>query len=187
MSKEEELILENFSKGHVLFDEYRFDAVFNHIKQGRRLKKEDQIPGNTPFVMSGITNNGVVGFISNPVASFPGNSITIDIFGNGFYRDYTFGAGDDTGVYWNDKISYSKKTMLFFVTSMKKALQGKFSYGKKLRSSQSSSFKMQLPVKDKKPDYETMELLISAIQKLVIKDVAVFAERKISETKQAIV
>lgn len=52
--------------------------------------------------MSGTTNAGVVNYISNPVASFPRNAITIDIFGNTFYRDYAFGAGDDTGVYWND-------------------------------------------------------------------------------------
>ena len=74
--------------------------------QGRRLKKDDQLPGNIPFVMAGTTNTGVVNYISNPVSKFPKNSITIDIFGNVFYRDYDFGAGDDTGVYWNDKVAF---------------------------------------------------------------------------------
>jgi len=41
---------------------------------------------------------GVVGYISNPIALFSKNSITIDIFGNSFYRNYDFGAGDDTGI-----------------------------------------------------------------------------------------
>ena len=83
--------------------------------------------------MAGTTNMGVVNYISNPVASFPKNSITIDIFGNTFYRDYAFGAGDDTGVYWNDEIEYSPNVMLFFSVAMHRSLLGKYSYGKKLR------------------------------------------------------
>ena len=98
--------------------------------------------------MAGTTNMGVVNYISNPVASFPKNSITIDIFGNTFYRDYAFGAGDDTGVYWNDEIEYSPNVMLFFSVAMHRSLLGKYSYGKKLRSSQSKNFTMFLPVTD---------------------------------------
>ena len=55
----------------------------------------------------------MVGYIANPIALFPANSITVDIFGNTFYRDYAFGAGDDTGVYWNDDVQYPKRAMLF--------------------------------------------------------------------------
>ena len=36
----------------------------------------------------------------------------------------------------------------------------------------------------RKPDYEAMELLISAIQKLVIKDVVLYADKKIEKTKE---
>ena len=35
-----------------------------------------------------------------------------------------------------------------------------------------------LPAKDGKPDYQAMEVLISAIQKLAIKDVVRYAEKK---------
>ena len=184
LSKEENDALEAFAHNYDFFQAYCFDTIFNKIEQGRRLKKQDQLPGTIPFVMSGITNNGVVGYISNPVARFPANSVTIDIFGNCFYRKYAFGAGDDTGVYWNDTVLYSEKTMLFFTAAMEKALRGKFSYGKKLRSSRSNAFTMMLPAKDGKPDYQAMELLISAIQKLVIKDVVRYADRKIAKTKQ---
>ena len=61
-----------------------------------------------------------------------------------------------------------------------------FSYGKKLRSSQSFKFKMQLPVKNEQPDYELMSTLISAIQKLVIADVVKFSDEKIKATKQVV-
>ncbi len=114
--------------------------------------------------MAGVTNTGVVNYISNPVASFPENSITVDIFGNVFYRDYAFGAGDDTGVYWNNTVEYSKEAMLFFAIAMQKSLCGRFSYGKKLRSSQSLDFKMKLPTKNGKIDFEFMESFIAELE-----------------------
>ena len=99
LTAKEQQVLAEFEQEKIVFDEFTYESIFNKIVQGRRLKKEDQIAGNIPFVMAGTTNTGVVNYISNPVASFPKNSITIDIFGNTFYRNYDFGAGDDTGVY----------------------------------------------------------------------------------------
>lgn len=186
LTEEEEKLIKEYSEGKIVLSQYLFKDIFNNIKQGRRLKKDDQKKGNIPFVMSGITNTGVVGYISNPIAIFPKNSITIDIFGNSFYRNYEFGAGDDTGVYWNDKVNYTKEEMLFFAASMGKALFGKFSYGKKLRSSQSYNLKMFVIEKDGKPDYYAIKTLISAIQKLVIKDVVLYADSKIEATKNIV-
>jgi len=183
LTKEEEKVLAEFENGNVDWSEFTYSSIFNQIFQGRRLKKDDQTPGDIPFVMAGVTNTGVVSYVSNPVAHFPKNSITIDIFGNTFYRRYDFGAGDDTGVYWNDEKEYSKEMMLFCAASMERSLFGKFSYGKKLRSSQSLNFKMKLPTQDNQPDYAQMEAFITAIQKLVIKDVVCYADRKIAATK----
>jgi hypothetical protein len=178
LTKEEQKVLEDFESGKIKFDNFTYKNIFNNIVQGRRLTKDDQLDGDIPFIMAGVTNTGVVNYISNPIASFPKNSITIDIFGNTFYRNYDFGAGDDTGVYWNDEKQYSKQTMLFLATSMKKSLVGKFSYGTKLRSSKSFNFKMQLPTKNNQPDYKLIDTLISAIQKLVIKDVVLYVDKK---------
>lgn len=186
LTKEEKKVLAEFEDGNVAWEQFTYSSIFNQILQGRRLKKDDQIRGDIPFVMAGVTNTGVVSYISNPVASFPKNSITIDIFGNTFYRNYDFGAGDDTGVYWNDEKEYSKEMMLFCTASMERSLVGKFSYGKKLRSSQSLNFKMKLPIQNDQPDYDKMETFISAIQKLVIKDVDLYADQKIVATKRVL-
>ena len=184
LTKEEEETLNSLDK--VNWKEYRFADIFNNIQQGRRLKKDDQIEGSIPFVMAGVTNTGIVNYISNPVATFPKNSITIDIFGNTFYRNYDFGAGDDTGVYWNTERKLSREMMLFLTKTSEKALQGKFSYGKKLRSSQSLNFIMKLPTKNGTPDYDFMNTYIKAIHKVVIKEVVLYAEKKIQATQEAI-
>ncbi len=183
LTDEEKEVLEDFENGKIVFTEFTFTNIFNKILQGRRLKKEDQITGEIPFVMAGTTNTGVAKYISNPVAKFPKNSITIDIFGNTFYRNYDFGAGDDTGVYWDNEKNYSEKTMLYLTSSMSKLVQGKFDFGNKLRSSQSIDFKIQLPIHNNQPNYALMETFITAIQKMVIKDVVLYADRKIETTK----
>ncbi len=184
LTEREKLALQNFDT--LKWKEFRYDEIFNHIEQGRRLKKDDQMAGNIPFVMSGVTNTGVVNYISNPVASFPANSLTVDIFGNTFYRSFAYGLGDDTGAYWSDEKEYSKEEMLFFTASIGKSLVGKYSYGHKLRSSQSLGFKMLLPVRDGAPNYAAMQNFISAVQKLVIKDVVKYAEDKINATKKVV-
>jgi len=186
LTKTEKDVLDKVKNNKIHFEKYTYKAVFNRIKQGRRLKKEDQKQGSTPFVMSGVTNTGVVGYVANPVAVFPANSITVDIFGNTFYRNYAYGAGDDTGCYWNDQKQYSKEQMLFFATAIAKSLKGKYSFGKKLRSSQSHNFCMILPTKNGAPDYEMMETIIRAVQKLVIKDIVISADRRLTATKKTI-
>lgn len=140
------------------------------------MKKDDHISGDIPFVMAGRTNTGVANYISNPVSSFPANSITMDIFGNTFYRGYSFGAGDDTGVYWNDKRNFSPKVMLFFVAAMQKAVEGKFTYGNKLRSSQSLDFKMRLPIKDGAIDFDFIENFIAELEADRIKEMEAYLE-----------
>ena len=170
--KQDDLLDEGLSK--IAWKKFSFREIFNQIHQGRRLKKEDQESGNIPFVMAGRTNTGVANYISNPVSSFPKNAITVDIFGNAFYRGYDFGAGDDTGVYWNDEKTYSSKVMLFFTMAMQKALEGQFSYGNKLRSSQSLDFEMILPVKNDEIDFNFMECFIMKLEKECIEKVKTY-------------
>ena len=169
----------NEKLGTVKWGEFKYKDVFNRIEQGKRLKKDDQIDGTIPFVMSGTTNAGVVNYIANPVASFPKNAITIDIFGNTFYRNYAFGAGDDTGVYWNDVTAYSSNAMLFFAVAMQKSMMGRFSYGKKLRSSQSENFTMRLPVTDN--GFINFDFMESFIAELEAERVAELEAERVAE------
>ncbi len=178
LSKEEKDAVLQLRNGEVEWKEFRYDKIFDHIEQGRRLKKDDQKPGNIPFVMSGVTNTGVVNYISNPVASFPANSITVDIFGNTFYRDFAYGLGDDTGAYYNDAKQYTKEQMLFLASTIGKSLEGKYSYGNKLRSSQSLDFKMCLPVTaDGAIDWNFMQNLIIAESRLAIRGVVEWKDK----------
>ncbi|MGX7051122.1 restriction endonuclease subunit S [Leuconostoc palmae] len=187
LNAEEEKVLADFRNNNIEFRDFAYKDLFDHIVQGRRLKKDDQIAGNLPFVMSGTTNSGIVGNIGNDTRIFPKNSLTIDIFGSVFYRNYIYGMGDDTGAYWNEKNELSKFTMLYFGTAIGKALAGKYDYGHKLRSSKTLNFTIKLPVKsDKQPDYEFINHYICSIEKLVIKGVVEWKDKQIKATKDIV-
>lgn len=160
-------------------------TLFPNIHQGRRLKKDDQINGDLPFVMAGTTNTGVVRNIGNDVRVFPKHSLTIDIFGNTFYRGYEFGAGDDTGVFWNDKMKDSK-VLLYLKTIIEKSLVGKYDFGSKLRASQTHNFQFDIPKINNQIDYTFMSDFIRAVEKLVIKDLVIWADKKIAATKEIV-
>lgn len=160
--------------------------MFENIRQGRRLKKEDHIQGDLPFVMSGVTNTGLVGHIGNlGIEIFKENSITVDIFGNSFFRNYEFGAGDDVGVYRSNKITNSE-ALLFITASISRALAGKYSYGHKLRASKSYDIEVLLPSTKNQPDFAFMETFIRAIEKLAIADVVRWLDAQIEATKQVV-
>ncbi|WP_081168307.1 restriction endonuclease subunit S [Lactococcus garvieae] len=187
LNNAEHSALDKLETGSVSYISVKFNVLFNHIQQGKRLKKSDQLDGDIPFVMAGTTNTGIVKYISNPVRSFPKNSLTIDIFGNTFYRDYEFGAGDDTGVFWNDHNKFSKNQMLFLSTVINIFLAGKYDFGHKLRASQTSNFEVSLPVgTDGNIDYDFMTNLIKAIQKLALKEVIEYLDKGITLTEKVI-
>lgn len=146
------------------FKNFKFKEIFDHIAQGKRLKISDHINGDIPFVMAGYINNGICDYISNQEARrFPANSITIDIFGNCFYRKYEFAAGDDVGVFWSNK-DISNKAMTYICAVIGKSLSGKFGFGNKLRASQTYDFEILLPSKDEQIDFEFMDNYIKNIE-----------------------
>ena len=76
--------------------------------------------------------------------------------------------------------------MLFLASAIQKSLTGKFSYGNKLRSSQSKDFKILLPTKDGKIDFEFIEKFIAELEAEHIAEVVKYSEEKISAYRQAV-
>ena len=87
-----------------------------------------------------------------------------------------------------DNVNLSQNHYLFTVQYINKVTDlPKYSYNNKLGGWNVVKTKfIQLPSKNNKPDYELMENLTSAIKKLVIKDVVLYAERKKKELNKLI-
>lgn len=180
LSSEEEKAIEDYKSFD--WDSYNLEDLFGKSTRGKRLKSEDRIAGALPFVTAGETEEGVSAFIGNKVEVFDKNTTTIDMFGSAKYRSFRYGADDHVAVVHTEAVP--TKAAIFVSSAIHKAAHtGKFDYGHNFYAKDADALDILLPTKDGKPDYQAMALLISAIQKLVIKDVVQYSETKVNTTK----
>ena len=166
--------------------EFNLERLFGKSTRGKRLKSLDRVKGNLPFVTAGETNTGISAFIGNDVEIFKSNTTTIDMFGSAKYRNYEYGADDHIAVVHTDKLN--KFASLFVTTAIHRASHtGKFSYDRNFYAKDADELIISLPVNGTDNiNYEFMALLTQAIQKLVIKDVVKYADKRIKATKTVV-
>ena len=183
LTPEEENALEAIKT--VQWGEYNLENLYGKSTRGKRLKGEDRIKGELPFVTAGEAETGISAYISNDVEIFSKNTTTIDMFGSAKYRNYNYGADDHVAVVHTEELP---KHASIFVTSAihKSSHTGKFNYSNNFYASDADELNIQLPTKNNKPDYATMETFIKAVEKLVIKDVVLYADSKIKTTKSVV-
>lgn len=185
LNKDEKLALQNILSSNS--KKFRLDKLFEKIERWQRLKKDDQIDGKIPFVTAWFNNTWITNYISNPIAFFPWNSITIDMFWNVFYRDYDFWADDNISVYYDENKQKSKLINLYLTSILSKRIKGTFSYGKQFRCSKNMDLEITLPItSNNEINYPLIETYIKATQKLVIKDLVDNINEKLKTYKQVI-
>lgn len=170
---------------NIVWSSYNLKELFGKATRGKRLKSADRIEGDLPFVTAGETDEGISAFIGNDVQVFSKNTTTIDMFGSAKYRNYNYGGDDHITVVHTEKLPM--KAAIFVTTAIHKSSHnGQFHYGKNFYAKDADELKIMLPEENNKPNYVYMETLISAVQKLVLKDVVLYADRKIDATRQVI-
>ena len=181
----EEQALTDFQNGNIEWGEFNLEKLYGKSTRGKRLKSADRINGDLPFVTAGEAETGISAFIGNDVEIFAANTTTIDMFGSAKYRNYEYGGDDHIAVVHTEKIN--KYAAIFVTTAIhKSSYTGKFSYSRNFYAKDADELNIYLPVTNDIPDYPMMETLISAVQKLVIKDVVEYADRKIEATREII-
>lgn len=139
--------------------EFDVKEIFPNILRGRRLKTEDHILGEMPYVSSSAMDNGVDNFVSNNkgVRIFS-NCLTIANSGSvgaTFYHPYSFVASDHVTSLGNTDFS---KFIYLFCGNITSRLSEKYSFNREIKDSRLQREKIMLPVNDKdEPDYEYME------------------------------
>lgn len=183
LTEEEQIALKEIEK--LEYQKFNLEKLFGKSTRGKRLKSADRITGSLPFVTAGETNEGISAFIGNRVTIFPANTTTIDMFGSAKYRNYEYGADDHIAVVHTQEL---EEDAAIFVTSAihKSSHNGQFDYGKNFYAKDADELSILLPTKGVVPDYSKMATIISAVKKLVIKDVAEYANKKIRVAQQVI-
>lgn len=190
LTEEEEKAIKSFNE--VKWKEYQMKYLFERINtkklpyKAKELPKEPKGKHILPCLTSSFLNQGLNYFapkenatILKNVISIPSNS---DVYRAYFQsREFTV-LSDAYAIKWiyGDK-ELSKNQYLFTVLCINEVTDlPKYSYKNKLGGWKIVRDKfISLPIKNNKPDYEFMEILVSAINKLVIKDVVLYTNRKI--------
>ena len=184
LSSDEENALKNYQS--LKWDTYNLEKLFGKSIRGKRLKGDDRIAGTLPFVTAGEASEGISAYISNEVEVFEKNTTTIDMFGSAKYRNYIYGGDDHIAVVHTENLP--KYASIFVTTAIHKSSHnGQFDYGHNFYAKDADALYISLPVNEAgNPDYDKMAIIISAIHKLVIKDVVAYSNRKIKATKAVV-
>lgn len=185
LTEAEKDALQQYKDKAIFWSSFNLKKLFGRSTRGKRLKSADRIPGELPFVTAGEAEEGVSAYIGNNVKIFSGNTTTIDMFGSAKYRCYDYGGDDHIAVVHTENLP--KCAAIFVTTAAHKAAHtGKFNYGHNFYAKDADALDIMLPSRDGQPDYACMERLISAIQKMVIKDVVLYAEAKVNAAKTVV-
>lgn len=154
------------------------------IKKGKRLTKDNMIPGTINFIGSTSVNNGVTARVSNSSHIHNGNTITVTYngsVGEAFYQTDSFWASDDVNVLTFKRL-LNERLALFFCTSLRKSGK-KYGYTYKWTKELMEKDEIILPVTSSGSiDYKFMETYIRAIEKLTIQRVKDWRAKKIKTT-----
>lgn len=186
LTKEEEKLLIDFENGKIEFGEFRIGDIFD-VATGRDVIIGNVKNGNIPLVSHQHNNNG----ISKKIAQLSNRRLfnfksTLPLADRGVFlattQNENFHIGTRVKALTFKDGEKQLSSRLFFVTSINK-LQVLFLDYSSNATDNLPNLYIQLPTLKHQPNYEIMETFIIAIQKLIIKDVVLFADKKIAATK----
>ncbi|MCL2327460.1 MAG: restriction endonuclease subunit S [Bacteroidetes bacterium] len=141
---------------------YFLDDIF-HYEKGVRLTKETREKGTIPLVTAGKEKEGVAENVANEEMIRYSNAVTIDMFGNSFYRQYPF-CCDDNILVLKPKIGSFSKYIGLFMASVLNIDTYKCAYGRQYRQKTFVRHKIKLPaMSNGLPDWQFMEDYIKSL------------------------
>lgn len=198
LTQAEEKVLKEFENGKIEWGEFRIEDILDwqlQIKEINPLHIPNLTDNNEnlfPFYGQSTVDNGIIDYIKLkkevlnnkkvlPTILIHSNNQNVVFLETPFYLKDGHGA---TSVLQSKFLN--RKNALCIMSCIQKIIRYKFSYQNKATKIALKNTIISLPIKDSKVNYEVMETFISAIQKLVIKDVVLYSDRKLKATKEVV-
>lgn len=186
LTPQEQKALDDYQS--VQFEEFKVVDVFTVKNSGNILSRDiEENSGITPYLCASRENNSVSSYISYDTSHLDkGNCVFIG--GKTFvvtYQEKDFYSNDSHNLilYLKDEEKRTKLNQLYLATCVNKSLNHKYSWGDSISNKKIQKDMISLPVKGGKPDLSSIELLMSAVQKLVIKDVVNYVNSKVTASE----
>ena len=189
LTNEEEKVISEYN--NLNWDEFRLGTLFERVKTKKLPFKADELPKEQtanytlPCLTSSFKNQGLNYFAPKDGATILKNMISIpsnsDVYRAYFQSNEFTVLSDAYAIRWIfSDVELLPNQYLFTVPCINKVTDlSIYSYKNKLGGWNVVKDKLiQLPIKNDQPDYAIMDTLISAIKKLVIKDVVLYTQAK---------
>lgn len=145
---------------------FKLSDLFD-MERGTRLTENNRVAGKIPLATAGHDNQGVSSYISNSEQKVFSPALTIDMFGEAFYRDYDFCCDDNIHVL-KPKINNWDKYSLLFLAMVINSGRNNFSYGKQYRSKTFKKHIVMLPSLNNNPDWSFMTEYMKAQEQNIL-------------------
>ncbi len=139
-----------------MFKEYAISTLFDSQNGNTDLKKQHINGRGYPVVSSGVENTGIIGYTDVDARIFPAHTITVDMFGNVYYRDFEYKQVTHARVFAliPRDFELNTQTGLYLASSLKR-LSKMYSYNNMCSYKKISSMPLSLPViENPDPDHE---------------------------------
>lgn len=191
LTDEEKQVFEKFKKDKVTLKEFEIQDLFEVSPSKAYTMNDGDILseyGKTPYVSNQSQNNGYIGW-SDLAPLNPSNVITLSDTWQSertiFYQPNEFIGKSHLQVMNAYDPKFQKFELFFAISSFRKAiLEMNYDYGTKFNRDKIKTTKIQLPIVDNQIDFALMKTFISAIHKLVIKDMVLYVGKNIENTKK---
>lgn len=182
--------------------EFIFSDLFTSQTGDTDIQKKD-INGKGCYVVSaGLSNHGIIGKTDREAKVIDKNTITVDMFGNAFYRDTDYKMVTHARVFaLSPKFEMTESSGLY-MTSCMSYLTKKFAYSNMCSWNKIQDLSLCLPIQTDDsgkpvidagktyspdgyiPDWEYMEKYIKATEKEIIKEVVMYKDEVIAKAKE---
>ena len=176
-----------------VFKEFEVGGLLDGVSGDTDIKKVHLDGDGYPVITAGVDNLGVAGYSSVTAKILPANTLTVDMFGNCYFRPFEYKMVTHARVFslcLKDG-QLTPETGLF-VCTMLKWLSTKYNYSNMCSYNKIKNETIQLPVKpgtdevnytEDDIDWDDIEAYVRAMEKQVIADVVDYKNEMISTTK----
>lgn len=177
----------DFGNGKVRFKKFALGTLFTSSTGDVDLQQKDINGKGEFFINSGVENRGIKGRTDRPARIFPANTITVDFWGNAYYRDFEYKMATHNHVFSLAGDAIRNRHVGMYIVGILSRLPKLFSYNNMATWNKLKNIEVSLPVTlNGDIDFDYMERYIRAIEKLAIADVVKFKDKLITTTRQVI-
>lgn len=177
----------DFGNGQVRFKKFALGTLFTSSTGDVDLQQKDINGKGEFFINSGVENRGIKGRTDRPARIFPANTITVDFWGNAYYRDFEYKMATHNHVFSLAGDVIRNRHVGMYIAGILSKLPKLFSYNNMATWNKLKTIEVSLPVtSDDNINFDYMERYIRAIEKLAIADVAQYKDKLIAVTKQVV-